>query len=361
MYFIKAIEREEDMDIKNLIKETNEIYKFLGDELSRKIFCDRLLYSLTGDTKNMFRIIQYIPQLKEVIKKLDSIGSDKPKYIYGAGIRGKALKKIWPYDWKGFIDQNENLAGIEVNGLSVISCRNIKNRADAVVIVPNRFFAKEIVEKLVNYGVKKEHIFDISEIWNELTERQYFDLPEMIHSKDEVFVDDGAFDGISTIRFVKWANNNLKRVYIWEPDPQSMKTCRDNLKTVVPIEKCVFVNKASWSIRGTISFTGEGVLFSADENGCKAIETSTITDELQTSDIPTFIKMDIEGAESQSLYGCSELIKKHCPKLAISIYHKPEDIFDLLKLILSFNNNYKFYLRHYSCVDWDTVLYALPK
>jgi len=349
------------MDTNNLIKEINEVYKFFEDELSQKIFCNRLLYSLTGDVKNIYRIIKDIPQIKSVIEKLDKINSESPKYIYGAGIRGQALKKIWSYNWESFIDKNENLAGKEIDGISVISCKDIKNREEAVVVVPNRFFANEIVENLISIGIKKEHIFNISDVWNELIQKQYFDLPELVHSNDEVFVDDGGFDGTSTIQFLRWSGDNFKRVYIWEPDQENMKKCMTNMETVITKEKCIFVNKASWNAKGTISLIENGVLSCADKNGTKVIESSTIEHELQNSDIPTFIKMDIEGAESKTLYGCRELIKNYCPKLAVSVYHRPEDILNLPKLILTFNSNYKLYLRHYSCADWDTVLYALPR
>ena len=349
------------MDTNILYDEIKKIYGFLGDDLSKRIFCDRLLYSLTGDLQNIFRMVQYIPEAKEIIEKLNNVDTSIPKYIYGAGIRGRAIKKIWSYDWKGFIDRNENLTGTKIDGIPVISCKDIKNRDDMVIVIPNRFFADDIYRDLIGLGVKKEYIFNISELWNELLYEQYFDLPELTHSEDEVFVDDGAFDGLSTIQFLKWSKNNFKKVYIWEPNQQNLLTCKNNLKNIISKEKCVFVNKASWNIRGSISFTENGIASNVNKNGEIVIESSTILHELQNSDIPTFIKMDIEGSESLTLYGCRELIKKYCPKLAVSVYHRPEDILDLMNLILRYNNNYKFYLRHYSYVDWDTVLYAVPQ
>ena len=74
----------------------------------------------------------------------------------------------------------------------------------------------------------------------------------------------------------------------------------------------------------------------------------------------TFIKMDIEGAEYEALLGAKETIQKNKPKLAISIYHKPEDIISIPKLIKSMVPNYRLYIRHYSNADNETVLYANP-
>ena len=55
------------MDTNILYDEIKKIYGFLGDDLSKRIFCDRLLYSLTGDLQNIFRMVQYIPEAKEII------------------------------------------------------------------------------------------------------------------------------------------------------------------------------------------------------------------------------------------------------------------------------------------------------
>lgn len=70
--------------------------------------------------------------------------------------------------------------------------------------------------------------------------------------------------------------------------------------------------------------------------------------------------MDIEGAEYEALEGSKEILKRYSPKLAICLYHKPEDIYKLPLLIHEMNPNYKFYIRHYSDYRTDTLLYAIP-
>lgn len=47
--------------------------------------------------------------------------------------------------------------------------------------------------------------------------------------------------------------------------------------------------------------------------------------------------MDIEGAEKEALLGAEKIIKEQKPKLAISIYHKKEDIWEISSLILKMN------------------------
>ena len=75
----------------------------------------------------------------------------------------------------------------------------------------------------------------------------------------------------------------------------------------------------------------------------------------------TFIKLDVEGAEYQALLGAEHTIASYKPKLAICTYHKLEDIWELPSLIHEMNPEYRFYLRHYSFAENETVLYAMPR
>lgn len=82
-------------------------------------------------------------------------------------------------------------------------------------------------------------------------------------------------------------------------------------------------------------------------------------DEIEFPVIPSYIKMDIEGTEYNALLGAIKLIRKYKPALAICIYHRPEDIYDIIKLINSWNLGYKFEMRVYEDVGVDLVLYAV--
>jgi hypothetical protein len=69
--------------------------------------------------------------------------------------------------------------------------------------------------------------------------------------------------------------------------------------------------------------------------------------------------MDIEGAELESLKGAAQIIRKNKPKLAISAYHRLEDVYTLPELIKSYRDDYKFYLRHYTNSTNELVIYAV--
>ena len=91
-----------------------------------------------------------------------------------------------------------------------------------------------------------------------------------------------------------------------------------------------------------------------------SIEVDKI-DNLVSSNV-SYIKMDIEGAELEALKGASKVIFLNTPKMAISVYHRPDDITTIPLFISSiFHNLYKLYLRHYGTTTCDLVLYAIPK
>jgi hypothetical protein len=75
---------------------------------------------------------------------------------------------------------------------------------------------------------------------------------------------------------------------------------------------------------------------------------------------PTFIKMDIEGAEVDALIGARRLIENALPVLAICVYHQPDHLWRIPLLIRSFSDQYRFFLRPHNEEGWDLVCYAVP-
>ncbi len=74
-----------------------------------------------------------------------------------------------------------------------------------------------------------------------------------------------------------------------------------------------------------------------------------------------FIKMDIEGAEPDSLRGAVQTIRKFKPKLAIAIYHSMDDFVNIPRWISDLNLGYKLYLGHYKIHAEETILFAKPE
>ena len=73
----------------------------------------------------------------------------------------------------------------------------------------------------------------------------------------------------------------------------------------------------------------------------------------------TYIKLDIEGVELKALQGMSNTIMNNKPKLAICIYHKPKDLWELPLFVKQLNPKYKLFIRQHHPYN-ETILYAIP-
>jgi len=91
-----------------------------------------------------------------------------------------------------------------------------------------------------------------------------------------------------------------------------------------------------------------------------AVYTITIDDYVTVEKIDRvdFIKMDIEGAEISAIKGAETTIRTFKPKLAISVYHKWDDLLTIPTLIQDFRDDYKFYLDCTTGFGGEAVLYA---
>ena len=153
-------------------------------------------------------------------------------------------------------------------------------------------------------------------------------------------------------------------VYAFEPNPSQYVICKKKLERVSNARlypygiynQTTILNFEQHNKDDPTRGDGDGKI---SELGNIKIEAVALDDVLKNEQI-SFIKMDIEGAELAALHGCKQIITAQKPKLAISVYHKPEDIFEIPDYILTLNSNYQLYLRHYRAFSaYETVLYAV--
>ena len=183
---------------------------------------------------------------------------------------------------------------------------------------------------------------------------QYFDVFDPVD--DEIIVDAGCYDGGTAKQFLQWGGGKVKKIYSFEFDPINAAKCEENLKDLR--DKVTLIKKGTWDKDERLYINALGN--SGSSTRSKGTDTVYLTaiDSVVKDDRVTFIKMDVEGAELKSLIGAKNTIIKNKPRLAICVYHKPEDIYEIPEYILSLVPEYRFYLRHYSSVNWGTVLYA---
>lgn len=152
----------------------------------------------------------------------------------------------------------------------------------------------------------------------------------------------------------------MVKAYAFEPDACNYQKCLKKLeKEKEKLPQTVLLPYGTWSGKTELCFDSTADGCSHIGEGKTVIKTAVIDDIVDENDKITFIKMDVEGAELESLKGAKKIIQRDRPKLAICIYHKPEDVITLPMYIKELVPEYKFYLRSYSNADNEMVLYAV--
>jgi FkbM family methyltransferase len=342
----------------------------------------------------------------------------RPLVLFGAGRLGRTvlagLRKagIEPI---AFADNNSLLWGTKIEGIDVLSLADARRRSDASMFVVSVYTASPVRQQLRSEGLPEisfpelawlfpdsflphgalEHPHKLSEqadqvkqaltLWVDEDSRQEYigqirwrmslddsllppHLPQQeiyfsdvfTPSSDETFVDCGSFDGDTVREFIK-RYPDFRSIVAVEPDQINYQNLQRYIASL-PLElgeRVRAVNYAVGSTRGVVQFNETGSAASAVGSGAISVDCLPL-DEILKDSQPTFIKMDIEGAETDALLGARRVIENHAPILTICLYHRQEHLWEIPLLLQSFNDQYRFLLRRYADQCWESVCYAIP-
>lgn len=185
--------------------------------------------------------------------------------------------------------------------------------------------------------------------------RQYFEDFLELKQTGEIFVDVGGFDGYTSLEFIKRCPQ-YAGVHIFEPEPSNMEIIKTKFGNY---ENIYFYSYGLSNCSQTLRFDVKGSASRMSEQGNIEIKVEALDNLL--NEPFTILKMDIEGAEIWALEGAKQAIIKYHPRLAISVYHRHDDFWRIPELILSYRNDYKILLRHYTEGVMETVMFFIPK
>lgn len=226
--------------------------------------------------------------------------------------------------------------------------------------------------KRLEDALSKRTLFAILKNWAVLDTKEitavrsvfpdYYEPDIFPDNKGDVFVDVGAYIGDSIQSYVWMYGWGYRKIYAFEISEDSVKALEKNTENyhdVTVIQKGAGAEKSVMYINtNSVSGSANRAESKADDATGTAVEIVAIDEELDET--PTFIKMDIEGAEQGALLGCQKTITEVHPKLAICTYHGYEDIWKIPFMIDSMYSDYKFYMRHYggNLVPSEFVLFC---
>ena len=170
--------------------------------------------------------------------------------------------------------------------------------------------------------------------------------------KNSTIIDVGAYDGDTIKSILSW-KKEFKKIIAFEPEKENFKKLK---KTIRNNKKITAYNLALGSISKMVFFNSSKDTSRITQDGDLKIEINTLDSFGFT---PNFIKVDIEGGEKDFIIGSRETIKKCKPQLAICVYHRSDDFFSLVDLILKINSKYKLYFRHHSFGFTESVMYFI--
>lgn len=350
----------------------------------------------------------YILLSTKFFATLESFFQKKAKTaIFGAGTFGeKVCTKLQNlnYPIECFFDNNKDKENCSINNIKIFNPKKLSNdisllliastwyvdiitqlkkdnlyTGDIIVIDPwfdifNLKLSLKDAIKLNNFYLKLSdneskntliHVissrFSLSVI-KKSSYSQYFN-PNVRIEQNEVFLDGGSYIGDTVLEIEKEFNGNLE-IHCFEPENDNYENLLDNCKESK--NKLIFNKQGLWSTKSILKFSSsqQACALGAriESEGDVIINTISIDEYcIENNVIPNFIKLDVEGVEKEVLLGAKETIKNYKPKLAIAIYHKYNDLWDIPNYLNEIYPFYNFYLGHHSDMWYETILYAIAK
>lgn len=218
--------------------------------------------------------------------------------------------------------------------------------------------SKKLFTDAVNFRLtgKEEYLSDTEPLGTTLSEL-------FSNQKIRSILDCGAFKGDSTELFTNFLHPDV--IYAVEADPKSFARLseyadRENSTRIIPI------NAVITDRDGTVDYIYSGSRGSGEQGQNKRAKTTEIQaltiDSIAADSTIDFIKLDIEGNEAEALRGATRVFERDLPSVALSVYHRTEDLYSLVLTLHSLLPDHKLYLRRVPCIPmWDLTLYAIKK
>jgi FkbM family methyltransferase len=191
----------------------------------------------------------------------------------------------------------------------------------------------------------------------------YFPADLVVPDAAEAFVDCGAYDGDTLQSLLRVAGGTIAHYWGFEPDAANLTVLTTNVRALHEAGSIGTAEVYPFAVsneNGTVSFSATGgVDAKITPLGDTVVECRRL-DDLLGAAVPTFIKMDIEGAELSAIDGCADVIRAHEPTCAVCIYHLQAHLWSIPLRLKALVPDHKFHLRAHAATA-DIVCYAVPR
>lgn len=296
------------------------------------------LVDIEPGSKVLIGVLNNFVNISETVAQLAVSGAEyiltPPEVFFDFGARGLESEWYW-------LDTDKS----KVQSLANASRKLLNPLLDD--------FSASTLEAILNYRcsgtLNEDYVLDL--------ENQYFDTGISNFWDGSIcLLDGGAFDG-DTITSASRFDVSLDQVFAFEPDPTNYEKLVSNTSDFSGSLKTFQAGLSDKTEMVSFNFTS-GTGSSIDTMGQTENTKMINFDTLSPDNKVTHVKLDVEGGEFKALLGMRKTIEIYNPKMAISVYHKPQDLLALPQLIMELGNYEKFSLRSYARQSFETIFYA---
>lgn len=219
--------------------------------------------------------------------------------------------------------------------------------------------ADETSRKTLLEAIALRRTFAPGSLRTPTTHDQYFPAGVPLPRAGVRLIDGGAYDG-DTIGQLLPAGFRLEAIAAFEPDPANFAALTRRMAALAPCTELSLWPCGLDETPRQLSFQADGLASSGiTAGGGMTIQTVTIDVSLPYFR-PSYVKLDIEGAEQAALQGMAATLRSARPALAVCVYHRPADLWEIPRRVDALLPDSRFYLRSHAWNRFDLVLYAVP-
>lgn len=167
-------------------------------------------------------------------------------------------------------------------------------------------------------------------------------------------VDCGAFTGVAIHKFLK-AGYAIESVVAFEPDLDNFETLASR-DFGIPRSLCLPLG--TWSTTCQLRFASDASMASRLSDSGDTVVQCVAVDDILRGEQVNVVKLDVEGAEIETLKGMRRIIHDQRPALLVSAYHLPEHLYEIIDVIDSWKLGYRFHMRVHEFNTFGIVIYA---
>lgn len=338
-------------------------YVFLNNLIQNKAAEDKSVESDLSPALNKM-LAMYVQDRTKIMQAYAALADQPSKREFIRFLNYILIQNVFNEDLAGTLAGYADKSLVDSTFEQCVKKYKLQNFVDAIKINPQDSIREKTVFVINNFHLNKyDYISHLNSI------KRGFKIEAR---PEDVVLDIGAARGDTIYYFL--TQKRVRKIYGFEIDSNNFAALQHNLAELNLTNKAEIFNIGISDVCGEvdISFSKSDICYEIIENPdaylnkykssvIKKNLVCTIDEFCNSIDDskPTFIKIDIIGAEFKAIKGALKFLKENRPTIVIGIWNI-FNVYNIINLLLEQRLNYSFYFRMigYNC---EPVLYLYPQ